>query len=61
MKRINLEVIFLVELGENFHGRPFVTKPDQPSLQAADQLNCNQFDENCRWKSTGHAKEVAKF
>ncbi|VDN16994.1 unnamed protein product [Gongylonema pulchrum] len=49
---------FVVDLGDNFRGRPFITAVKSSPVEAAEELNCNDFSAKCRWRTVGHASEM---
>uniref|UniRef100_A0A915BIJ9 MAM domain-containing protein n=1 Tax=Parascaris univalens TaxID=6257 RepID=A0A915BIJ9_PARUN len=47
-----------IDLGESFRGKPLITNMAIKEIDSSDELNCTEFDKNCRWRSVGYGREV---
>ena len=53
--------VILVDLGDDFVSFAMLTAAEGKSLETASQLDCESFDQKCRWRSGGESTAVFLF
>lgn len=47
-----------VDFGNDFKGEPLMTLTEDYVINSANEIDCTDFNKNCKWMSMGRGPEV---